>query len=204
MAALATITALYGMLPKKAKKALRARLVGEIMGTGNGDGLIDGVLKNASREINGPDAEDKEKHESEVQERLKPYRKTFGQDVMYGLTSAGADLAKGVFDYKAAKDSLLGDALLSMSHIADSPGYVNPLTAAVAPMVAAQKVKGIGNQIIGDTAHKTIHDIADPLREGAERRLSTELLIRENPNAGFYDYNRHRSNVYNKQSGRNY
>lgn len=204
MAALATITALYGMLPKKAKKALRTRLVGEIMGTGNGDGLIDGVLKNASREINGPSEEDKKRYEADVKERLKPYKKTFLQDALYGGASAGADVFKGVQDYRAVKDSLLGDALLAMSHIADSPGYVNPLTAAVAPMAAAQKVKSAGNQILGDTAHKAIHDIADTLREGAERRLSTELLIRENPNAGFYDYNRHRSNVYNNQRGRNY
>lgn len=198
MPALATIATMYQLLPASAKKALRKKVVDNIMGTpGKNDGLIDAALKKANQEFNGLS-------EKEVAERMKPYKKTVLQDAIYGSAMGASDLLKGAFDYKAVKDSLLGDALLSMSHIADSPGYVNPLTAAVAPTAAAYKAKGAGRQIAGDTAYNAIRDLANPIREGAERRLSTELLIRENPNAGFYDYNRHRSNIYNKGSGRNY
>lgn len=198
MASLTSLAAIYERLPKSAKKALQKKVAGYVMGTpGKDDGISGAMMKRASQEVGGLS-------EDEVKERLKPYKKSFKQDLGYGAASAAADLVKGVFDYKAIKNLTLGDALLAMSHIADSPGYVNPLTAAVSPAVAAQTVKGAKNKITGDTVHKMVHDIVEPLREGAERRLSTELLIRENPNAGFYDYNRHRSNVYNNQSRRNH
>lgn len=197
MDALSTISSIYDMLPKKGKAALRAKLFSHLMGSNGSDGLLDSLLGKADEQVNGISDKD-------VEERMKPYKKTILQDILYGGASAGADIFKGYKNYQATKESLLGDALLAMSHMTDSPGYSNPLTAAMAPVYAAQKIKGVGHQLTGDTAHKAIHDIADPLREGAERRLSTELLIRENPNAGFYDYNRHRSNIYNRGSGRNY
>lgn len=184
---------IYEALPKGAKKYIKNKIVGDLVKEG---GALSspklGSLWNKSATPVDPVLDDKV-----VAERMKPYQKGLWKDVLYGVGSAAGDLIEGAGDIVGTRQSLLGDALSALSHVADSPGYVNPLNAAVAPISIGKKRSGYTLQKAGEVVNTALHDVIDPLKKHRDLMRNAELLIRERPNTGFYNWERHEDYVGN-------
>ena len=128
----------------------------------------------------------------------KALKKSFLPTLGGGIVDAFGTGVEAAGDIYGAKESLLGDALLAMTGLYNSPGYVNPAASGMAPIAAAQKAKGYGFQRGGQAVNDAIHAIKDPLERRADENRSIELLLTEKPNTGYYDLQRHRESVLDK------
>lgn len=186
---------IYEALPAGAKKYIKNKIVGDLV---KDDGALSspklGSLWNKSATTVDPVLDDKV-----VASRMKPYQKGLWKDVLYGVGSAAGDIIEGAGDVIGTRQSLLGDALSALSHVADSPGYVNPLNAAVAPISIGRKMSGYTAKKFGEVANTALHDVIDPLKKHRDLMRNAELLIRERPNTGFYNWERHEDYVGNQR-----
>ena len=188
MIPLGQLIALVNAIPEDQRNELLETLGGALKGTDEEKGIIDLALENSKQSLTAPT-------EKEIQENLKRYKVGKKEAIGHGLAKGLADISEIAGNTYGGYQSLLGEALLSMSHLADSPGYVNPLTAAVAPVVAGNAARGLVSQGLGKGVANTIRNIDSEIQKADDMNRNTELLIRENPNTGYYNLQRHRETV---------
>ena len=130
--------------------------------------------------------------EGQVDDIMKKLKGGIGWDIGFGLADAASDAVETMYNKKAIRNSLLGEAMSNMHHRMSSPGYVNIMEGAEQPIVSALKAKAADQQATGQLISNVIQDIKDPLKERRDRNRQTQEELVMQPNTGYYELSRSR------------